>query len=375
VIFGHFGDRIGRKATLIVTLLLMGLATAAVGLVPGYSSIGILGGVLLTLLRTLQGIGVGGEWGGSVLLSMEWGGQRRRGLIASWPHLGVPIGLILGYGSLFVFGNLSGSGFLTWGWRIPFILSLVMLVIGLYIRLGITETPSFRRLVEERRIEPQPVAEVVSRNWREILLSMFVRMAEQAPFYVFTVFMLTYGVKILGFTNDFMLLAVVVAACLSLLTIPLAADLSDRFGRRLITGIGVVLLAVFAFPYFALLNSKVAVLVVLAVILSLIPHDVQYGPQASLIAENFTGRLRYSGASIGYQLASVIAGGPAPLIAVALLGAFHSSVPIAIYLVGCAVVSMIALVLIPNRSHVDHRVEYDEGETDTEAASGTVQPA
>lgn len=359
-IFGHFGDRIGRKATLIATLLTMGLATAAVALVPGYATIGIAGGILLTLLRVLQGIGVGGEWGGSVLLSMEWGSVRRRGLVASWPQIGVPIGLILGNGALIVFSNLSGSGFLTWGWRIPFLLSLVLLVIGLYIRLGITETPIFRRLLEQRRIEPQPVVEVIRRGWREIVLSMFVRTSEQAPFYVFTVFVLAYGVKTLKFTNTFMLVSVFLAACLSLLTIPLAAHLSDRFGRRLVYGVGVVLVAVIAFPYFALLDTRLTGLVVLAVILSLIPHDLQYGPQAALIAENFTGRMRYSGASIGYQLASVIAGGPAPLIATALLAAYKSPVPIAIYLVGCAVVSMVALVLIPNRATADHNVEYDE---------------
>ncbi|TMC09853.1 MAG: MHS family MFS transporter [Chloroflexi bacterium] len=363
LIFGHYGDRIGRKATLIATLLTMGLATAAVGLVPGYGTIGITGAILLTLLRVLQGIGVGGEWGGSVLLSMEWGSVRRRGLVASWPQVGVPIGLILGNGALLVFSNLSGSAFLSWGWRIPFILSLVLLLIGLYIRLGIAETPIFRRLLEQRRIEEQPVVEVLRRSWREIVLSMFVRMSEQAPFYVFTVFVLSYGVKTLKFSNNFMLTSVFVAALLSLVTIPLAAHLSDRFGRRLVYGIGVVLVAVIAFPYFALLDTKVAGLVVLAAIISLIPHDLQYGPQASLIAENFTGRLRYSGASIGYQLASVIAGGPAPLVATALLAAFHSDVPIAIYLVGCAVVSLIALALIPNRATADHTVEYDEDET------------
>jgi len=363
LIFGHYGDRIGRKATLIATLLTMGLATAAVGIVPGYGTIGITGAILLTLLRVLQGIGVGGEWGGSVLLSMEWGSVRRRGLVASWPQVGVPIGLILGNGALLVFSSLSGSAFLSWGWRIPFILSLVLLLIGLYIRLGITETPIFRRLLEQRRIEEQPVVEVIRRSWREIVLSMFVRMAEQAPFYVFTVFVLSYGVKTLKFSNNFMLTSVFVAALLSLVTIPLAAHLSDRFGRRLVYGIGVVLVAVIAFPYFALLDTKVAGLVVLAAILSLIPHDLQYGPQASLIAENFTGRLRYSGASIGYQLASVIAGGPAPLIATALLAAYHSTVPIALYLVGCAVVSFIALALIPNRASADHTVEYDEDET------------
>jgi len=363
LIFGHYGDRIGRKATLIATLLTMGLATAAVGIVPGYGTIGITGAILLTLLRVLQGIGVGGEWGGSVLLSMEWGSVRRRGLVASWPQVGVPIGLILGNGALLVFSSLSGSAFLSWGWRIPFILSLVLLLIGLYIRLGIAETPIFRRLLEQRRIEEQPVAEVIRRSWREIVLSMFVRMSEQAPFYVFTVFVLSYGVKTLKLSNNFMLTSVFVAALLSLVTIPLAAHLSDRFGRRLVYGIGVVLVAVIAFPYFALLDTKVAGLVVLAAILSLIPHDLQYGPQASLIAENFTGRLRYSGASIGYQMASVIAGGPAPLIATALLAAYHSTVPIAIYLIGCAVVSFIALALIPNRAAADHTVEYDEDET------------
>ena len=360
IFFGHFGDRIGRKATLIATLLTMGLATAIVGIVPGYTTIGIWGGILLTLLRVLQGIGVGGEWGGSVLIAMEWGSVRRRGLVASWPQLGVPIGLILGNGALLVFSNLSGSGFLSWGWRIPFLLSLVLLAIGLYIRLGISETPAFRQLLRANRIESQPVVEVVRRSWREIVLSMFVRLSEQAPFYVFTAFVLTYGVKTLKLSNNFMLVSVFLAACLSLLTIPLAGHLSDRFGRRLVYGIGVVLVAVIAFPYFAMLDTRIAGLVLVAVVLSLIPHDLQYGPQASLIAENFTGRLRYSGASIGYQLASVIAGGPAPLIATALLAGFHSSIPIAIYVVGCAVVSLVALALIPNRSTADHNVEYDE---------------
>jgi metabolite-proton symporter len=367
-IFGHYGDRIGRKATLIATLLTMGLATAIVGVLPGHATIGIWGGILLTVLRVLQGIGVGGEWGGSVLLSMEWGSKSRRGLVASWPQLGVPVGLILGNGALLVFSTISGDGFLTWGWRIPFLLSLVLLAVGLYIRLGISETPLFNRLLEQQRIEAQPVAEVVRRSWREIVLSMFVRLSEQAPFYIFTTFVLAYGVKTLKLSNDFMLVSVFLAACLSLLTIPLAGHLSDRIGRRQVYGAGIVAVAIFAFPYFGLLNSKMGGLVLLAVILSLIPHDLQYGPQASLIAESFTGRLRYSGASIGYQLASIIAGGPAPLIATALLAGFHSTVPIAIYLVGCAVVSMVALVLMPDRSRFDHNVEYD----DQEALAGRV---
>jgi metabolite-proton symporter len=359
-IFGHYGDRIGRKGMLIATLLMMGLATAAVGVLPGYGTIGIAGGVILTLLRVLQGLGVGGEWGGSVLMSMEWGSKGRRGLVASWPQLGVPIGLILGNGALLVFSQVSGGAFLEWGWRIPFLLSLVLVAVGLYIRLGITETPAFRKVVEQNRVVRQPVTEVIRRSWREIVLSALLRVSEQAPFYVFTSFVLAYGTKTLKFSNNFMLVSVFLAAIVSLLTVPLAGYLSDRYGRRMVYLVGVVLVGLYAFPYFALLDSGMGGLVVLGVILSLVTHDIQYGPQAALIAENFTGRVRYSGASLGYQLASVIAGGPAPLIATALLAAFHSSAAIAVYIVACAVVSLIAVIMVPDRSHVDHMVEFEE---------------
>jgi metabolite-proton symporter len=359
-IFGHFGDRIGRKAALIATLMMMGLATAAIGILPDYATIGIWAGILLTLLRVVQGIGVGGEWGGSVIMSMEWGSKERKGLVASWPQVGVPIGLILGNGALLAFSQISGSAFLTWGWRVPFLLSLVLVAVGLYIRLGILETPSFARLVQEKRIEKQPVVEAIRKGWREILLSMFIRLSEQAPFYIFTAFVLAYGTTTLKLSRDFMLLCVFAAAALSLLTIPLAGHISDRIGRRFVYTVGIVLVALYAFPYFALLDSRMSTLVFLGVVLSLIPHDLQYGPQASLIAESFTGRLRYSGASLGYQLASVIAGGPAPLIATALLARYHSSTPIAIYIVGCAVVSLIAIRLLPDRQRFDHTVEFDE---------------
>ena len=358
-IFGSYGDRIGRKATLIVTLLTMGIATALVGLLPTYSSIGIWGAILLTVLRVFQGIGVGGEWGGSVLLAMEWGSNRRRGLVASFPQMGVPIGLILGNGALLVFSNLTGSAFLQWGWRIPFLLSFILVAVGLYIRLGVMETPLFRKLVAEKRVEPRPFTTVVRRNWREILLAMFVRTSEQAPFYIFTAFVLVYGTEQLKQGKNFMLFCVFFAACLSLLTIPLAGMASDRFGRRPVYMVGVILIGAAAFPYFALLNTGVAALVVIAVMGSLIPHDIQYGPQAALIAESFTGRLRYSGASMGYQLASLTAGGPAPLIATKLLSVYHSSTPIALYIVGCSVVSLVALLFVKERSQVDHTVEYD----------------
>jgi MFS family permease len=273
--------------------------------------------------------------------------------------MGVPIGLILGNGALLVFSNLTGSGFLQWGWRIPFLLSFVLVGVGLYIRLGVMETPIFRKLVAEKRVEPRPFTTVVRRNWREILLAMFVRTSEQAPFYIFTAFVLVYGTEQLKLGNNFMLFCVFFAACLSLFTIPLAGMASDRFGRRPVYMVGVILIGAAAFPYFALLNTGVAALVVIAVMGSLIPHDIQYGPQAALIAESFTGRLRYSGASMGYQLASVTAGGPAPLIATKLLSVYHSSAPIALYIVGCSVVSLVALFLMKERSNVDHTVEYD----------------
>jgi metabolite-proton symporter len=359
-LFGHLGDRIGRRATLIATLLLMGLATAAIGIVPGYASIGVFGGLLLTLLRIVQGIAVGGEWGGSVLISMEWGSRRRRGLVASWPQLGVPIGLMLGNSTLLLFSRLTGPDFLVWGWRIPFLLSLLLVLVGLYVRLGVRETPVFRKLIEQRRVEVQPVAEVIARQPKEIVLSALLRISEQAPFYVFTTFALAYGTSTLHQSSDFMLVAVLAAAALSLVTVPLAGGLSDRVGRKRMYLIGILAVGVFAFPYFGLLDTAMPALILVAVIVSLVPHALQYGPQAALIAESFTGRLRYSGASIGYQLASVVAGGPAPLIATLLLSTFHTWIPIAVYLVVCALVSLVALLLLPDRSSADHTVEYDE---------------
>jgi metabolite-proton symporter len=359
-IFGHWGDRLGRKSALIATLLLMGIATVLVGLVPTYASIGIWGAIILTALRFIQGVGVGGEWGGSVLMSMEWArSDQHRGFVASWPQFGVPSGLFLSNIVVLAVSGLSGSAFLSWGWRIPFLLSSVLIGIGLWIRLGVLETPVFRRLLEEDRIEKTPMTEVFRRHSKEVFLSAFARMGEQAPFYIFTAFVFSYGVGTLKVSRDMLLLSVLVASLVSFVTIPLSGHLSDRFGRKRIYLIGTIGTGIFAWAYFAMLNTVVPFWVFLAVVVSLIPHDMMYGPQAALIAESFTGRLRYSGASIGYQLASIIAGGPAPLIATALYATFHTSVAIAVYISACCALSVVAVLMMKDYTGQDISREYD----------------
>jgi metabolite-proton symporter len=353
-IFGHYGDRVGRKSTLIATLVLMGVATFLVALVPPYARIGIWGAVLLTVLRFIQGIGVGGEWGGSVLMSMEWArSHATRGLVASWPQLGVPCGLFLANLAVLAFSQLTGDQFLTWGWRIPFVLSLILVGVGLYIRLGVLETPVFRRIVAENKVERTPIREVLRRQPRQIILCALIRMAEQAPFYIFTAFVFSYGTGTLKISRDSLLVGVLAASVLSFVTIPLSGYISDRIGRRKMYLLGAATTGVFGFVYFWLLSTGSIGLTFLAIILSLIPHDMMYGPQAAFIAESFRGRLRYSGASIGYQLASVIAGGPAPLVATWLVGRTGSVYSIAAYILVCALLSLVATTLMPDYTGAD----------------------
>ena len=353
-IFGHYGDRIGRKSTLIATLLLMGLATAAVAVVPTYESIGVWGAVILTILRFIQGVGVGGEWGGSVLMSMEWARTNHsRGLIASWPQFGVPCGLFLANLAVLALSQMSGDQFLSWGWRIPFALSLVLVGLGLYIRLGILETPVFSKLVAERQIDRTPMLTVIKEHPREILLSAFARMAEQAPFYIFTAFVFSYGIGTLHVSRNFLLTAVLTASVLSFISIPVFGHVSDRIGRKNMYMIGAITTGIFGFIYFAMVNTGSEPVIFFAIILSLVPHDMLYGPQAALIAESFKGRLRYSGSSLGYQLASIIAGGPAPLIATWLFGTFHSSTAIAGYIAICAVITLVATAMMTDYTGKD----------------------
>src|SRR4249919_3355370 len=358
-IFGHYGDRIGRKSTLIATLMLMGIATFLVSLVPTYESIGIWGAVILTFLRFVQGIGVGGEWGGSVLMSMEWArGDKHRGFIASWPQFGVPCGLFLANLAVLAFSQMSGEQFLAWGWRVPFFLSLILVAVGLYIRLGILETPIFRKLVTEQKIERTPMLAVIKQQPKEILLSALVRMAEQAPFYIFTAFVFSYGIGTLNVSRDFLLFAVLTASVVSFVSIPLFGHISDRIGRKKMYMLGAATVGVFGFIYFGMLNTRSLPVIFLAIVLSLIPHDMMYGPQAALIAESFTGRLRYSGASLGYQLASVIAGGPAPLIATWLFVKYNSAYAVAVYILVCAVLTLIATAMMKDYTGRDIEGEY-----------------
>jgi MFS family permease len=359
-IFGHYGDRIGRKASLVATLMLMGVATFAVALVPAYESIGLWGAVILTFLRFIQGVGVGGEWGGAVLMSMEWAKtNQNRGFIASWPQFGVPLGLALA--NLVVLGVslATGDDFMTYGWRIPFFLSLFLVGVGMYIRLGVVETPTFRKLQEKNEIAEAPMLEVIKRHPKEILLSALARTGENASFYIFTTFVLSYGTVHLKYSRDVLLEALLIAALLGFMWIPLSGWLSDRIGRRKMYLIGVSFTAVFAFVYFAIMGtSPMATFVAIAI--SLLAHSMMYGPQAALIAESFTGKLRYSGASIGYQLTAIVAGGPAPIVATALLARYGTGYAIAVYLLVCCAISFIATLMLKDRTgrDIDSEQEY-----------------
>jgi MFS family permease len=368
-IFGHYGDRIGRKSTLIVTLMLMGISTFLVALLPGYDQIGMWGAVLLTLLRLIQGIGVGGEWGGSVLLSMEWARHNNeRGFLTSWPQFGGPAGLFLANLAVLIFSQMSGDAFFAWGWRIPFALSIVLVGIGMWIRLRILETPVFRKLVAEQKIERTPIIEVCRKEWRTIILSALARTSEQGPFYIFTGFTFVYGTTTLHQSRDWLLLGVLLAVCVSAITIPLSGYISDLIGRKRMYIIGAATMGVFGFAYFGMLDTGASGWILAAIILSLIPHDMQYGPQAALIAESFTPRLRYSGASIGYQLASITAGGPAPIIATWLFAKYSSGTPIAIYIAITAVVSIVATAFLKDYTGRDISAEYDHPAAQPKAA-------
>lgn len=355
LVFGHYGDRLGRKAMLVTTLTIMGVATCLIGLLPTYHQAGALAPALLVLCRFVQGFGVGGEWGGAVLMAVEHSEKGRRGLRGGWVQAGVPVGLLL---ATLVFGAVSQlpeQSFLTWGWRLPFLLGALLLAVGLFVRLSIVESPLFAAWQEQQAKQPKPprppLLEVARTHPKEVLLAMGARMAENAFFYIFTVLVLSYGSGQLKMAKPDLLNAVLWGSAGQLVLIPFFGALSDRVGRRPVYLGGAAFLLCFAFPFFWLLQTKNPALAIVAVVVGLAGHAAMYGPQAAFFSELFGTGVRYSGASLGYQLASPLAGGLAPLIATALLKQSGGDpAPIAWYLIGMAVITL-ASVWLAEETH------------------------
>jgi MFS transporter, MHS family, shikimate and dehydroshikimate transport protein len=342
LVFGHYGDRIGRKTMLILSLLIMGIATALIGLLPTYESIGIWAPVLLVVLRFCQGIGVGGEWGGAVLMAVEHAPEGRRGFYGSWPQMGVPAGLLLGNLVFFASRAVLPAGL---DWRTPFLLSLLLVAVGLFIRLRILESPVFEQVKESGTESQMPIIDVVRTYPKNVLLAMGMRIAENGPFYILTVFVLSYITAELGLGENVGLVGVLIAAAIGLITVPFFGALSDRVGRRPLYLFGSVFLLLFSFPFFWLLNTEATPLIWLAIVLAVnLGHDSMYGPQAAYFAELFGTRVRYSGASIGYQLASVLAGGLAFPVSTFLI-ANYGYQSIAIYMAAMALITVISVLL------------------------------
>lgn len=353
VVFGHFGDKIGRKKLLVISLLMMGGATFAMGLLPTYGTLGVGAPILLTVLRLMQGFALGGEWGGAVLLVSEHGGDKQRGYWASWPQAGAPGGNLLATGVLALLAAVqSEESFNAWGWRIPFLLSGVLVLLGLWIRLSVSESPVFLAAQAKTQAdaargieEKPPVVEVFRRSWKEVLTAVGTRFGENISYYILTAFLLVYVTGHLSLPKSTALNAVLIGSAVHFVTIPLWGALSDRIGRRPVTLIGSVGMALWAFAFFALLDTKSFAVITLAVTIGLLLHGAMYGPQAAFISEMFDTKVRYSGASMGSQLATIVAGALAPIIAVDLLKDYDSAAPVALYLCLAAVVSTIAVAL------------------------------
>ncbi|WP_030975008.1 MFS transporter [Streptomyces sp. NRRL S-1824] len=362
LVFGHYGDRLGRKKLLVLSLLLMGAATFAIGLLPTHATVGVAAPILLTVLRLVQGFALGGEWGGAVLLVSEHGDAKRRGFWASWPQTGAPAGQLLATGVLSALtALLSDSAFGAWGWRIPFLLSGVLVIVGLWIRLSVDESPVFKAALAQAEArkgaaaaaEKMPLVAVLRHHWRDVLIAMGARMAENISYYVITAFILVYATTAAELSKQTALNAVLVASAIHFAVIPVWGALSDRFGRKPIYLIGAVGVGLWMFPFFALIDSRSFGSLLLAVTVGLIFHGAMYAPQAAFFSEMFATRMRYSGASIGAQFSSVAAGAPAPLIATALLENYHSSTMISLYVIAAALITVLAVVCAKETRHRD----------------------
>ncbi|MFS0646689.1 MFS transporter [Siminovitchia sp. 179-K 8D1 HS] len=343
IFFGHFGDRIGRKTTLVITILLMGFSTFAIGFVPSYDQIGILAPIILVTLRVIQGFSIGGEWGGAVLLAMEWGETNKRGLMASLPQMGAPFGLVLSSAVTSLLIAISGDGFEIWGWRVVFGLSLILVLLGLFIRLNVMETPYFKEVLEKKDIPKLPVIEVFAKFPKEVVSGMLARVVSDIAFYIFITFVVSYGTSYLELDDSVFINATLIGALFAGAAVPLFGYLSDRIGRNKIYRYGIIAVILWAFPYFALLNTKNVFLIFLSIILSLVIWSSMFATISAIIAESFPSRIRYTGASVTFQLTGIIGGGLAPMIAIRLLQSFNTSAAVSLYLIAAAIISIVAL--------------------------------
>ena len=346
LVFGHYGDKLGRKNMLVTTLVMMGIATFLIGVLPTHAQIGVAAPVLLVVLRFIQGFGVGGEWGGAVLMAVEHGHKGRRGFFGSCAQAGVPIGLLLATGVFTLLNSqLTDAQFLAWGWRVPFLIGILLLAVGLYIRLAILESPLFTKLQKREPERPAPIREVLTKYPRNVFIAMGARFAENASFYIFTVFIYAYTKDQLQLDRQVILNAILVASAAQFIAVPCFGALSDRVGRRPVYIFGAVFTALFAMPFFLLVKTQSPALITLAMVLAIaVGHAAMYGPQAAFFSELFGTRVRYSGVSLGYQLASPFAGGLAPIIAALLLKWSDGNPwPVAVYLVFTSLITLTAI--------------------------------
>ena len=346
LVFGHYGDTIGRKTMLYLTLLVMGVSTAAIGVLPTYDSLGIWAAVLLIACRLIQGFALGGEWGGAVLMAVEHAPEDKKGFYGSWPQLGAPLGLVLG---TLVFSILSAmisdAQFVAWGWRLPFLFSIVLVIIGLWIRFTLAESPEFQKVKDTKQDVQMPIIDAIRKHPKNILLAMGARFAENGFFYIYATFVLAYATQALGMKRQDILNGVLIAAFIESFTIPAFGALSDKLGRRPVYIFGAVFSALMSFPLFMLLGTKTPQLVWIAIVLGLaVGHAAMYGPQASFFSELFGTNVRYSGVSLGYNLASIFAGGLSPIIATGLMAAYKPETwPISVYMIVLALITVVSV--------------------------------